>query len=72
MAAVEFELSDRLGATHGIVSMTGVHALIRVTADQHRADRARGLRTAGGVGAGEDRTTCWSRWLCGDVRYRYQ
>ena len=47
MAAVEFELSDRLGATHGIVSMTGVHALIRVTADQHRADRARGLRTAG-------------------------
>ena len=41
----QFELSDRLGATHGIVSMTGVHALIRV-ADQP-TDRARGLRTAG-------------------------
>ena len=40
MAAVEFELSDRLGATEGTVAMTGVHALMRVTADQHRADGA--------------------------------
>ena len=47
MAAVEFELSDRLGATEGTVAMTGVHALMRVTADQQRADRARGLHTAG-------------------------
>ncbi|MEM9465156.1 MAG: indolepyruvate ferredoxin oxidoreductase family protein [Actinomycetota bacterium] len=47
MTAVEFDLQDRLGATEGTVAMTGVHALMRVTADQQRADRARGLRTAG-------------------------
>ena len=47
MTAVEFDLQDRLGATEGTVAMTGVHALMRVTADQQRADGAKGLRTAG-------------------------
>ena len=47
MTATEFELSDRLGAVAGTVAMSGQQALLRVTADQHRADAARGLRTAG-------------------------
>ncbi|MEM7284995.1 MAG: indolepyruvate ferredoxin oxidoreductase family protein [Actinomycetota bacterium] len=47
MTATEFELSDRLGAVDGTVAMSGQQALLRVTADQQRADAARGLRTAG-------------------------
>ena len=47
MTATEFELSDRLGAVAGTVAMSGQQALLRVTADQQRADAARGLRTAG-------------------------
>ena len=47
MTATEFELRDRLGAVAGTVAMSGQQALLRVTADQQRADAARGLRTAG-------------------------
>jgi indolepyruvate ferredoxin oxidoreductase len=47
MATTEFELSDRLGATDGVVAMSGVQALIRITADQQRADAERGARTSG-------------------------
>ncbi|MGI9621372.1 MAG: indolepyruvate ferredoxin oxidoreductase family protein [Acidimicrobiales bacterium] len=47
MVSTEFQLSDRLGAISGTVAMSGVQALLRVTADQHRADAARGLRTSG-------------------------
>ena len=47
MTATEFELRDRLGAVAGTVAMSGQQALLRVTADQQRADAARGLDTAG-------------------------
>ena len=47
MATTEFELGDRLRATEGTVAMSGIQALMRVTADQQRADAARGLRTSG-------------------------
>ncbi len=47
VTSTEFELSDRLGVQQGAVAMSGVQALIRVPVDQRRADRARGLHTAG-------------------------
>jgi indolepyruvate ferredoxin oxidoreductase len=42
----EFHLGDRLAAEAGTVAMSGIDALLRVLVDQHRADAARGLRTA--------------------------
>ena len=39
-------LSDRYELERGTVFMTGVQALVRLPLDQHRADVARGLRTA--------------------------
>ncbi len=47
MTSIDFELGDRLGAEQGAVAMSGLQALIRVPVDQRRADRARGLSTAG-------------------------
>jgi indolepyruvate ferredoxin oxidoreductase len=40
-------LNERLDATSGLIGLTGVQALLRGVLDQARADRARGLRTAG-------------------------
>ncbi|GAA4898008.1 indolepyruvate ferredoxin oxidoreductase family protein [Actinomycetospora straminea] len=42
-------LRDRYAMTHGRVHLTGVQALVRLPLDQHRADRAAGLRTGGYV-----------------------
>ena len=43
----EFTLEDRYTARSGAVIMSGIQALARLPLDQHRADRQRGLRTAG-------------------------
>jgi len=43
----DFELEERYTATSGRVIMSGVQALARLPLDQHRADSARGLHTAG-------------------------
>ncbi len=43
----DFTLEDRYTAERGTVMMTGIQALARLALDQQRADRARGLRTAG-------------------------
>ena len=45
MTVREFALEDRYLAEHDTVVLSGIHALIRVPLDQHRADTARGLRT---------------------------
>ena len=42
-------LDDKYALDHGRVFMSGVQALVRATLDRHRADAARGLRTAGFV-----------------------
>ena len=42
-----FTLEDRYTATDGRVIMSGIQALARLPLDQHRADKARGLHTAG-------------------------
>ena len=43
----EFTLEDRYTAEAGTVIMSGIQALARLPLDQHRADKRRGLRTAG-------------------------
>lgn len=43
----EFRLEDRYTAEDGRVIMSGIQALARLPLDQHRADLARGLHTAG-------------------------
>jgi len=47
MSTTEFNLEDRMTATEAAVALSGIQALIRVPLDQHLADAARGLRTAG-------------------------
>ena len=42
-----FTLEDRYTAADGRVIMSGIQALARLPLDQHRADKARGLHTAG-------------------------
>ncbi len=42
-----FTLEDRYTAEDGIVIMSGIQALARLPLDQHRADKRRGLHTAG-------------------------
>ncbi len=42
----DFTLEDRYTAASGTVIMSGIQALARLPMDQHRADKARGLRTA--------------------------
>ena len=42
-----FTLEDRYTAEDGRVIMSGIQALARLPLDQHRADKARGLHTAG-------------------------
>src|SRR4051794_41553876 len=42
-------LRERYTETDGLVQLTGVQALVRLPLDQHRADRAAGLRTGGDV-----------------------
>ena len=46
MTAIDPRLADKMSATEGRVSLTGVQALLRVPIDQQRADNRRGLRTA--------------------------
>lgn len=48
-AARGLTLRDRYELTDGTVHLTGVQALVRLPLDQHRADRAAGLRTGGYV-----------------------
>ena len=43
----DFTLEDRFTAARGRVVMSGIQALARLPLDQHRADKARGLHTAG-------------------------
>ena len=47
MSTTEFNLHDRLTATESAVALSGIQALIRVPLDQHLADAAKGLHTAG-------------------------
>ena len=42
----DFDLDQKLTLERGRVLLTGVQALVRLPIDQHRADAARGLRTA--------------------------
>ncbi|MDH3499084.1 MAG: indolepyruvate ferredoxin oxidoreductase family protein [Acidimicrobiia bacterium] len=46
MTTEAFRLEDRLAVERGTVALTGIQALLRILIDQHRADRATGLRTA--------------------------
>lgn len=46
MTNTEFSLTDRLSSTEGQITLSGAQALLRVPVDQHRADSARGHRTA--------------------------
>ena len=46
MATTEFNLADRMSATEGMITLSGVQALLRAPIDQYRADLARGLTTA--------------------------
>jgi indolepyruvate ferredoxin oxidoreductase len=41
----DVSLDDKYRLEHGRVLLTGVQGLVRLTLDQHRADRARGLHT---------------------------
>ncbi|HEX5504212.1 MAG TPA: indolepyruvate ferredoxin oxidoreductase family protein, partial [Thermomicrobiales bacterium] len=45
-AAAGFTLDDKYAAEAGRIYLTGIQALVRLSLDQHRADRRRGLRTA--------------------------
>jgi len=47
VTATDYNLSDRMTATQGTVALSGIQALMRVMLDQNRADRAKGLNTAG-------------------------
>ena len=49
MRHAEVTLDDKFLLTEGRVFITGVQALLRVLIDQHRLDRAAGLKTAGFV-----------------------
>ena len=49
MRHAEVTLDDKFLLTEGRVFITGVQALLRVLMDQHRLDRASGLKTAGFV-----------------------
>ncbi len=49
MQLSDFELSDRYTLRHGGVFLSGIQALVRLTLEQSRHDRARGLDTAGYV-----------------------
>ncbi len=42
----EFSLDAKYRQEEGTVFLTGIHALVRLPLDQHRADKRRGLRTA--------------------------
>ncbi len=42
----DFDLDQKYTLERGRVLLTGIQALVRLPLDQHRADRARGLRTA--------------------------
>ena len=42
----EVSLDDKYGLEEGLVFLTGIHALVRMTLEQMRADRAAGLRSA--------------------------
>jgi indolepyruvate ferredoxin oxidoreductase len=42
-----FALDDKYTRAQGTILLSGVQALVRLPLDQHRADRARGLNTAG-------------------------
>jgi indolepyruvate ferredoxin oxidoreductase len=44
--AQRWSLDDKYLREEGAVYLSGIQALVRVTLDQHRADRRRGLRTA--------------------------
>ena len=44
--AEDFDLDQKFTLERGRVLLTGVQALVRLPVDQHRADAARGLRTA--------------------------
>jgi len=44
--ASDFSLDDKYRREEGAVILSGVQALVRVTFDQHRADKRRGLNTA--------------------------
>ena len=46
MTVTDFDLDAKYRQTEGTILLTGIQALIRVAIDQHRADAARGLRTA--------------------------
>jgi indolepyruvate ferredoxin oxidoreductase len=46
MTDLEVTLDDKYTALHGDVVMSGIQALVRLPLDQHRRDRASGLRTA--------------------------
>ncbi|GAB4524329.1 MAG: indolepyruvate ferredoxin oxidoreductase family protein [Anaerolineae bacterium] len=42
----EFSLLDKFTKEEGTILLTGIHALVRLPMDQHRADQRRGLHTA--------------------------
>jgi indolepyruvate ferredoxin oxidoreductase len=46
MSTADLQLTDRMSATDGMITLSGVQALLRAPVDQARADMARGLRTA--------------------------
>ncbi|HEY6912827.1 MAG TPA: hypothetical protein VI356_25825, partial [Myxococcales bacterium] len=41
-----WSLDDKYLREEGVIYLSGVQALVRLTLDQHRADARRGLRTA--------------------------
>src|SRR5215212_6466654 len=43
----QFALDEKYTLASGTILLSGVQALVRLPLDQHRADRARGLNTAG-------------------------
>jgi len=46
VTSTEFDLTERLSATAGMITLSGAQALMRVPIDQHRVDTARGVSTA--------------------------
>jgi indolepyruvate ferredoxin oxidoreductase len=44
--AHDFSLDAKYRQEHGTIFLSGIQALVRLPLDQHRADRARGLKTA--------------------------